>query len=196
MGQTYPDGSSFPDGPKGANCVTCYCLEGRMECPTVSCACKLGAAGEQVSLTFGLTGGLVAYQDSAMLTSTGGYLYSRTPAGTTTPSASCMPALPTCLGKNVDIGDIRKDLEDADVLIALATQGPPIYGVDSRPVDGSIFEVKLSSGGGFLVGADCPPSSSSCRPVPPGIAKLVTDLQALNQQQLGDPSCAFAWPSP
>ncbi len=68
---------------------------------------------------------------------------------------------------------------------------PPVYGVDSRPNDGQVFEIKRSTGGSLLVGGDCPsPTLSSCWPIPAGVAKLVADLHALNDQQLADASCA------
>ena len=193
MGQTYPAGASFPDAPPGLACETCYCISGSVHCSDVGCWCFLGAADAVETLTFGQNGGLVGYRDSATL-ATNSYTYSRTPDGATTPSASCMPALPPCLtGQMLDINDIRNDLADPDVRLAFATTPPLVFGVDSRRGDGTILEVKLwKSGSSFLVGPDCPPSSSSCRPIPPGVAKLVADLQALNEQQLADPSCAFA----
>jgi len=107
MGQTYPAGASFPDAPPGLACETCYCISGSVHCSDVGCWCFLGAADAVETLTFGQNGGLVGYRDSATL-ATNSYTYSRTPDGATTPSASCMPALPPCLtGQMLDINDIR-----------------------------------------------------------------------------------------
>jgi hypothetical protein len=189
MGQTYPEGATFPDGPEGARCAACYCIEGQVACATVDCSCRLGPLNSQESLSFGQVGHEVAYVDRASLSSTGVYSYSRTPTGATTPSASCMPSLPICRGVALDINDVRLDLEDADVRLALSAATPTLFGFDSRQLDGTVFEVQRSTGGSLLVGGDCG-SDSSCRPVPAGIAKLVADLRALNAQQLADPSCS------
>jgi hypothetical protein len=143
--------------------------------------------------TFGANGGFVAYVDTATLTPPGVYTYTRTPArsGLVAPAvSSCAPALPACHTDGaIDVSDIVLDLRDDEVQKSLAMTPPPVYGVDTRPNDGSISEVKRASGGSILVGGDCPLTSSSCRPIPPGVAKLVADLTALNEQQLADPSC-------
>jgi hypothetical protein len=188
-GQLYDVGDSFPstDG-----CNSCSCSPaGAVTCTERACAapCTLDA-----TYTFGLTGGLVAYVDIATLTPPALYTYVRSPGGSrlVAPALrSCSPALPACLTDGaIDVADIIADLAQADVQQSFAAVTPPIYGVDSRPVDGSIFEVDRATGGSFLVGGDCPPTSSSCRPIPAGVAKLVADLRALNDQQLADPACS------
>ena len=188
-GQQYDVGASFPstDG-----CNSCGCsATGEVSCTERGCdgLCTLDA-----TYTFGPNGGFVAYVDTATLTPPGVYSYVRTQAGSglvaPTPQLFCAPALPACRSSNaIDVSDIMGDLSDANVQDALAAKTPPIYGNDARPVDGQVFEVKRSTGGSFLVGYDCSPTSSSCRPIPPGIAKLVADLRALNEQQLADPNC-------
>ena len=99
--------------------------------------------------------------------------------------------MPACDSAAIDVGDIMADLADADVQRAFLPAEPPIYGVDSRPVDGQVFQVRRSTGGAFLVGGDCPITSmaSSCSPIPAGVAKLVAALRALDDQQLANPSC-------
>ncbi len=191
-GTTYAAGSSFPSSD---GCNSCGCGSGgEVSCTERGCAnlCALDA-----TYTFGPNGGLVAYIDSATLTPPGSYRYTRTAAGSgiaaPVPAAmTCAPAMPACrTDGEIDVADIMADLGAADVQLALSAAQPPLYGGDSRPVDGQVFEVKRSSGGSFLVGNDCPPTSSSCRPIPAGVAKLVADLRALNEQQLADPSCGI-----
>jgi len=143
---------------------------------------------------YGDTGGLVAYENQATLTPPSGYRYTRSAAYGTPPSdVSCAPSLPRPNSAGtIDAADVMQDLADPDVQQALAAASPPTYGVDARPVDGSIFQFLRADGRGFLAGGPCPPttSSSTCLGVPNGVTKLVADLRALDQQQLQDPSCA------
>ena len=45
--------------------------------------------------------------------------------------------------------------------------------------------------GGILVGSACGTvAEPSCLPIPPGVARLVADLRALDQQQLRDATCS------
>jgi hypothetical protein len=83
-------------------------------------------------------------------------------------------------------------IADADVQAALAMPAPPIYGRDTRPVDGSIFQFRRADGRGFLAGTACSSGSTlpACNDVPVGVARLVNLLRALDEQQLRDPSCA------
>jgi len=187
-GQPYQVGDSFPstDG-----CNSCGCS------PTGAVTCTERACDDlcvfDTTYTFGSNGGFVAYVDTTTLAPPGVYTHTRTPArsGLVAPAvSSCAPALPACHTDGaIDVSDIVLDLRDEEVQKALAMMSPPVYGVDTRPNDGSISEVKRASGGSLLVGGDCPPASSSCRPIPPGVAKLVADLAALDAQQLKDPTC-------
>jgi hypothetical protein len=84
---------------------------------------------------------------------------------------------------------------DADVQDALSKGGdanmPLIFGRDGRAFDASIFRFSRNDGRQFFVGSACPTgSAASCKEIPAGIARLVTELRALDQQQLADPSCA------
>ena len=115
------------------------------------------------------------------------YRYERIPTGPTAEPTTCAPALPACDTPNaIDLADIKRDSADPDVQAALSLKTPPLYGRDLRPNDGSIFALTASTGGGFLVGAACPATTSSCIGIPAGIAKLVLDLRALDEQQLMD----------
>ena len=84
---------------------------------------------------------------------------------------------------------IKNDLADADVQAALAMPTPPLYGGDTRPVDGTIFQFLRDDGRGFLMGRACG-GATGCIDIPAGIAKLVADLRLLDTRQLMDPSCA------
>ena len=58
-----------------------------------------------------------------------------------------------------------------------------------------MFRFARASGGEFLVGSACMPSSAvqslpCIGAIPDGITRLMTVLRALDQQQLQDPSCA------
>ena len=165
------------------------------ECTTVgTLACQEGPRFRctlDATYAYAWTGGDVAFVDTATLTPRNLYSYSRIPVGGTTASASCMPPIPLCESAlPIQICDITVDLFYGDVQRAFSLAEAPLYGVDSRPVDGQVFEIKRSTGGSILVGGDCPPTSSSCVPIPAAVAKLVADLRALNEQQLADPSCA------
>jgi hypothetical protein len=149
-------------------------------------ACALDAV-----YTYGYDGGNAAFHDKTTLTPPGSYRRTRAFPNTPEPPSdlSCAPALPACNGSSIDVADIVRDLADADVRTAFGMASPPTYGNDPRPVDGAIFQILRADGHGFLAGADCEAGSFCHGPVPPGVARLVSDLQALDQQQLADPTC-------
>ena len=83
------------------------------------------------------------------------------------------------------------DINDADVQAALAMSAAPLYGHDTRPVDGTVFQfLRVGDGRGLLVGMPCTTSGAGCIDAPAGVTRLVADLRALDAQQLMDPSCA------
>jgi hypothetical protein len=141
--------------------------------------------------TYGYDGGLAYSSDRTTLSPPASYLRTRTFPGVPEPPAavSCAPALPACNGAGVDVGDIVRDLADADVQAAFALSPPPIFGNDTRPVDGVVLQLQRADGRGFLAGAPCAAGEQLCHPLPAGVARLVSGLQALDQQQLADPTC-------
>jgi hypothetical protein len=194
-GRNYGPGETFPstDG-----CNACVCdTKGDVACDDRACpvdpgpTCMLDATYD-----FGPIGGRVAYVVRASLTADGRFVYTEKEQSSTITElpASCDPALPTCnTPAAIDLADIAADLADADVQLGFKATTPPIYGRDSRPVDGQVFEIKRATGGTLFVGDECPsPILSSCRPIPPGVAKLAADLRGLIEQQIVDPSCSFA----
>lgn len=143
--------------------------------------------------TYGPNGGLLANTVQTTLTPPASYQHTTTFVHFADPPAplSCSPALPACAdGARIDVSDIARDLADPDVVHAMAMTTPPLYGQDSRPTDGQMFQILRGDGHGFLAGPTCYTTEFCNGPVPAGIVRLVADLQALDQQQLADPSCA------
>jgi hypothetical protein len=151
-------------------------------------ACTLGD-----TYVFGQDGGLVAFSDESTLSPPGHYVRKRTSFrsadGPTT--MECAPALPAC-GANdvVSLLDVTRDLANADVGAAFALTTAPVYGRDSRPVDGQIFFVRRGDGRTLYIGGDCGPGASGCVAVPRGLRALADDLSALASQMLAKPECA------
>lgn len=206
-GKTVASGSSFPstDG-----CNTCSCAAGRVACTLKACpppapapdagrpndasptACLLSAPYD-----FGAIGGLRVAVDRSFLTPPLGYRHTRTPVRGDAPELSCAPPLPACGADGVTVMTIERLVtENADVKAALAAAKPPLFGRDSRPVDGTVLEFKRGDGHGLLVGDACNTTSSSCQPIPPGVAELAKILNALDKQQLATRDCKAFNPAP
>jgi hypothetical protein len=83
-----------------------------------------------------------------------------------------------------------------DVQQAFGSKTPIFYGRDTRPVDGTAFEVKrISDGRSFLIGSPCstpPVVEPQCTEIPPGLTALRDLLLKLDQQQLAQPNCRAA----
>jgi hypothetical protein len=189
-GKTYAVGDSFPatDG-----CNTCSCGEGgSVACTKIACPqpkCDFAAKYE-----YGQIGGFVAYTERSYLSPGNAYRHQRTPVRSDMPFISCAPAMPMCGAADVITAyDVEvHDLRHPDVQAALARAKPPLYGRDQRPVDGTVFEFVRADGRGFLVGADCPATFSSCQAIPAGIKQLRDRLLTLDRQQLANDECRKA----
>jgi hypothetical protein len=205
-GTVYPNGSSFR-----LDCNTCTCTSGEALCTTIGCIgdgglgrggmSGAGTGGQggsggldggplvcsfDASYTISSLGGLVAYTDVATLSPPNAFTFTRTwfTTDASPTSRSCAPSLPECGDPNkVDVNDITSDLADADVQAAFAMPAPTLYGVDARDVDGPLYQIARSTGGTVQVGYDCPATSSSCRQIPAGLARLVADLRTLIDTQ-------------
>jgi hypothetical protein len=132
--------------------------------------------------TVGSVGGLSAWTDVATLGYPSTLTLTRTWVTDAAPvSRSCSPALPPCEpGIRPSVNDIIYDLEDPDVQAGFAAPAPALFGMDSRPADGTVYQIARSTGGTIQVGADCPTSgAASCRPIPAGVARLAADLKKL-----------------
>ena len=157
-GVGYPAGAPFPAGD---GCNTCSCsANGQAACTLIACQpdCVFDS-----SYRFGETGGLVAYEEMITLAPPASYRHTRTPRLTDPPDVTCAPALPPCNSADgIDVADIMRDIGNADVQKALAMASPPLYGRDTRPVDGSVFELRREDGRGFLVGFACGSVGTGC----------------------------------
>jgi hypothetical protein len=177
--------------------------------PHVAVALPAGADGDLVeevtchsvagAYEYGAVGGMVAWSSRAFLFGEAKYAYQRTyhvhPKMTT---ASCSPDIPPCTAhSSVTARAINEAFAHADVQRAFESTTPIFYGRDTRPVDGTAFEVKRTSDGhSILIGSPCSTRpvvvGQLCTEVPPGLKALRDLLLKLDQQQLAHPSCRAA----
>jgi hypothetical protein len=92
---------------------------------------------------------------------------------------------------------INEAFAHPDVQRAFESKTPIFYGRDTRPVDGTAFEVKrISDGHSILIGSECSSRpvvvGQLCTAIPPAITALRDLLVKLDQQQLAHPSCRAA----
>ena len=126
------------------------------------------------SYEYGAIGGRRARRRPIFLSPGNQYTHTRTALLADAGAAlSCSPAMPPCGSDDVITAyDVEvHDLPAADVQDALAQAAPPLYGVDTRPSDGSVFEFKRADGRGFLVGAPCA-GATPCVAIPAGIERV------------------------
>jgi hypothetical protein len=143
---------------------------------------------------FGWSGGNGPYSSESTLSPPDHYRHVRTSyRGNDGPAAlECAPALPPCGSQDaVSLLDIVRDLDAADVRAAFAQSAPPLFGVDSRPVDGAVYSVVRADGHGLLVGSPCAAPAVDCHAIPPHLQTLVDHLKALDTAQLAKPACAI-----
>jgi hypothetical protein len=186
--------------PMGDGCNTCTCTVAGMACTARVCVSPPDTATPvcslPYSLSFGSSGGMVLYQDGYSLDGGGHMTVTRTytlRAGMDGPQVrSCSPTLPACGTPGaVSISTIAQDLTSTDVQAAFALTTSHVYGVDNRPVDGTVWSITRASGGNILVGSPCPsPVMNSCQPIPPGIQLLADDLKSLAAAVAGSPPCS------
>jgi hypothetical protein len=165
--------TSGPDAPRG---------------PDAPHACDFSTSYE-----YGDIGGLRAFVERTILEPGNKYTHLRRGTVLGPPLISCSPPLPSCGALDIITAyDIEvHDLGDPDVLAALAQPTPPLFGRDTRPVDGVVFEFVRKDGRGFLVGSACPGNSGqgNCRDIPRGIAQITARLRELDRQQLRANEC-------
>jgi hypothetical protein len=164
-------------------------------CSACGDVCRLDA-----TYSFTTIGGLALYRDATLLSPPATFMYVRRPEAAGGTDVSCTPPFPACGGAALDVADVMAAFADPDVqaaFAALTTTGQvPFYGQDQRGADGPAFKFgRVDDAASFLVGAPCPAASAGpCTPIPPGLTRLLSLMFALNQQQVADPSCAFARP--
>ena len=185
--------------PTGDGCNICECMATGMVCTGLACVPAPDAPAQVCSLpyalTFGSSGGMVAYQDSYFLDGGTRIVVTRTQIRgfTDGPTVrSCSPTLPACGASGVvSVSTIAQDLTDADIQAAFALTTSHVYGIDSRPVDGSVWSITRASGGKILVGYPCPvPATEWCQGTPPGIQRLADDLKSLAFAAAASSECA------
>jgi hypothetical protein len=194
-GMTYPNGAEFPCSPGG--CAPCGCMNGQVTIFTVDCNVDGPVCRIDTTYTYGDTGGLVAYEDTTTLIPPTTWHRARTSHITDPASSVCevpllcdlVGAVTGDLGGVVEIEHIKIDLADGKVQRAFSLPAPPVYGRDTRPFDGTVFQLLRDDGHGFVMGADCG-GETGCTDIPGGISKLVADLHQLDARQLMDPACA------
>ena len=208
-GKSYAVGENFPAQD---NCNTCYCgADLQVMCTTLACLGDAGsglsgqdaspfdgagsAAGCFVSttLTFGHDGGNVLFQDSNSLDASGIMTVTRKPVRGYRDGGipSCSWELPACGTPGaVTLATIAADLADADVQAAFAASSAPLYGLDDRPSDGTVYSIALADGRTVLVGRACSSRPSEpCQEIPAGVERLAQDLASLATAALAAPAC-------
>ena len=135
-------------------------------------------------------GGLVAMADTATLTPPNAFNYTRDFFRQDAGPLSCDPAMPACGdAAKIDVRDVEAAIAHVDVQTALAMNAPPTYG-NRGVADGPTFNFGRADGRGFVAGLACDTPSTTCTPIPPGVAVLVQLLRDLIKQQRMDPSCS------
>lgn len=137
---------------------------------------------------WGNNGGFVAFTERSSLDACNAYQHERrSVGGGGAPSAQCKRALP-CMGSGLHgIADVLTAIEHADVRAALAKK-QVLFGVDTRPVDGQVFEIVVGSSK-IEVGMPCSAGATGCSAIPPGVSTLAQLLRAVDEEQLNLEPC-------
>ena len=146
----------------------------------------------QETLSWGFTGGRVAHVDRSAITLC--RTFTRWRLDRAVDAGSCSSELGDCGSPGVAIGDVEAALADPDVRAALGAPSPPLYGIDERPTDGSVFQITAGTAS-IEIGSDCTETAKGCVPIPAGVRALGNLLRALDVQELAAPACA-AFPRP
>lgn len=162
-------------------------------CPTADAgpAVDGGGCGCPPDLSWGPDGGLVAYTDSSEVTACTSYRHVRRFADGSTPEVSCQEKLAACGAGPLGAGELAALVGSADVQAAIAA-APVVYGVDPRPVDGSLLRIRIGSAV-IDVGGPCG-GASGCAQIPANVASLASLLRAIDQQELAKAPCAGQFP--
>jgi hypothetical protein len=161
----------------------CSCAAGSL------IACTLRAcvdAGPSTDCSLGRTysfwqdGGLRAYSDRATLTPPRTFTVARDHFVNATPS-QCARELSCSEPVLAGVAEIQQALAHPDVVAALALATKPLYGNDTRPVDGSVFVFERDDQRGFTLGTGT---------VPAGLRALADLLSRLETATIATPGCA------
>jgi hypothetical protein len=165
-------------------------VDGGGGAPDAAAACALATG-----ISYGSIGGLRAYSDRATLTPPDRYGRRREVYGGAGGNPMmCSNRLPACGGTApvITAADLLVAFAAPDVVAALAEPMPRVYGLDTRPADGTVLEVIRADGRGFLLGRACtqPTGGFTCaRPLTAGLARVADVLRALDDQQIATAGC-------
>lgn len=146
------------------------------------------------TLTWGQNGGFACTVDTSSLASCSTFSHQRVAAACDPIDRSCANVVPLCEGGAADlvtVADVAAALAHPDVARALSV-APVLYGVDSRPVDGTVF--RLDVGSARIEVGSC--ATASCSDVPAGVRALEGVLEALTAQELLRGECAAVFGGP
>jgi hypothetical protein len=141
------------------------------------------------SISWGEIGGTVAFSDRSMIAPCFKYTHQLVSYTSSPPStATCEIDEPLCEYEAAIGGEqLTAAVQNAEVQSALL-QGTVLYGHDSRPVDGQVFEIEVGENT-IEVGSDCDTVDASCVPIPKGVQDLVDLLKKIDLQQFTEPGC-------
>jgi len=140
-----------------------------------------------LSMSYGADGGLVYRTRSSSIAPLAAYsVTQKFPGSTTMPDQQCMAALPLCArdARVVTTSDLTRTLTNPVVAGAFGAD-MPVFGYDSRPVDGTILVLRRADGQTVGIGSSRPGAV-----VPPELLEAQKLLSRLDAQMLGDPACA------
>jgi hypothetical protein len=95
--------------------------------------------------------------------------------------SQCNRELPCSDPAGVGVAEIQQALAHPDVVAALSLATKPLYGTDTRPVDGSVFVFERDDSRGFTLGSGT---------VPAGLRVLADLLSRLETATIATPACA------
>ena len=137
--------------------------------------------------TYGNSGGHTPVSETSSIAPVTTWTRTRTIAGGTT--LMCMQSVACGTSGLLSVQAVEAAIANADVQAALNAGNSPVFGLDSRPVDGSVWMfTRTSDGHDFAVGGDCG-GTAGCTPIPAGIASLRTMMQNLDSQELAMSGC-------
>jgi hypothetical protein len=141
--------------------------------------------------SWGFNGGLVAYVDTSKLDTPHLYTHSRDQVRNGTMSVMCQTEVAGC--PSTLLARINAGVESTVVMNALRAH--TVYGVDSRPVDGSVFRITIGSD--YIdVGSPCGGGGAGCIAIPAVVQQLVDDLKAVDAQELAKKACVDVFGAP
>ena len=139
--------------------------------------------------SWGNTGGLIAQSDRSTLSPCNAFRHTRERFRGGTPAMSSCERMLPCMGSGLHgIADVNRALAHPDVQAALA-MGGALFGRDSRPVDGQVFEIMVGKDT-ITVGDPCNGGGGPCTAIPLGVNALARLLRDIDEEQLNLTPCA------